>query len=115
MTQLHVGGTLVDNPDPENAKLPPILRHDDIHETRDVGAAVGDMQRHAYQIVFDRTFLPYAYARNICRAGWEIEYSRIEHHNTRDGLLGLFMPKQACITIVVAKETEGKLFGGETA
>jgi hypothetical protein len=95
-----------------DSHLPRVLKHEDIHEVRDVSS----MGQHAFQIVFDRTFLPYAWARNVRREGWEMEYARIEYHDTRGGFFGWLLPNSGCITVVVSMgDPDDPFAGGEAA
>lgn len=85
--------------------LPPELKHEEILKVRDVSS----WNFEAYQIVFNKTFMPYGYW-NPQPEGWEMHYARIEWHNTNFGLLRLLTMKSPCITIVVKREGEDELF-----
>lgn len=82
-----------------DSELPPELMHENIREVRNVSSSL----HFGYQIVFDQGHVPYAYARNIRRDGWELEYARVEYHG-RDGFLSFLWPDKPRICIVVSRD-----------
>jgi len=85
-----------------DSELPPQLRHPDIREVRNTGS----QWRRAYQIVFDKPWMPYDYFIHKVD-DWHIQYARVEYQPRTDGILGKLLPNKPCVCIVVSEDSDG--------